>query len=431
MIFKAKGKIQYKSIFISGYKELAHKDDEQAEQADVRVIASTEDTDRDMEIIKQDGLDLTQFIKNPVILFAHNYQAPPIGKAIKAEITERGLQIDIKFASEKANPLAQQVKQLMKEGILKAVSIGFIPKERDANDPKIITSAEILELSIVPVPSNPNALALAVEKGFAKELFRPLKKKKKAGHTDDKPKKPKGEHIPQCDVDDPLFDADKCAELTAAQEERDGKDTKLAHGRVEQAIEQVTAAPDFEGKEDILKLLNEVMEMLPSTEDDEKAKQEATETQTLILSKSRFETVEEARNWIRDNDFKDEKLDETDESWRFRQFPPGDCQDDSFRTIELTEGVSAVICRPKEGKSMCSILEIDISSPKKRGTGKKEPSKQGGKEERSEQDAFITVEFSEKELTELRDLRRRTLRSYKRDELILSLTKKLSARNAK
>lgn len=58
---------------------------------------------------------------------------------------------------------AQVVRQLYDEGIMKTVSVGFIPRERDAKNSKIITKAELLELSFVPVPANPNALSLQKE----------------------------------------------------------------------------------------------------------------------------------------------------------------------------------------------------------------------------------------------------------------------------
>ena len=60
---------------------------------------------------------------------------------------------------------------------MKTVSVGFIAKKRDPNNPKIITEAELLELSFVPVPCNPNALSLnkemldaMIEKGLIKEV---------------------------------------------------------------------------------------------------------------------------------------------------------------------------------------------------------------------------------------------------------------------
>ena len=44
--------------------------------------------------------------------------------------------------------------------MVKTVSVWFIPKSRDESNKRIITSAELLELSFVAVPCNPNALSL-------------------------------------------------------------------------------------------------------------------------------------------------------------------------------------------------------------------------------------------------------------------------------
>ncbi len=80
---------------------------------------------------------------------------------------------------------------------------------------------------------------------------------------------------------------------------------------------------------------------------------EPKDVQTVICSKERFSTVEEARSWIRENTpFRTDKVDVTEDSYRFRQFDPGDCKDNSQRTIELTRGVKAVICSKKEGRTV-------------------------------------------------------------------------------
>lgn len=81
-------------------------------------------------------------------------------------------------------------------------------------------------------------------------------------------------------------------------------------------------------------------------------KQDPTTVQTVILSKERFETKEEANAWIKENDFiiKEEAPDETENSWRYRQREPEEFEEGSFRTIELTDGVKAVIGHLKERK---------------------------------------------------------------------------------
>ena len=75
---------------------------------------------------------------------------------------------------------------------------------------------------------------------------------------------------------------------------------------------------------------------------------ETTEVQTIICSKEKFKTQEEAATWCKEHDFKADKADETENSYRFRQFEPSACQDDTERTIDITEGVQAVICKPKK-----------------------------------------------------------------------------------
>lgn len=69
--------------------------------------------------------------------------------------------------------------------------------------------------------------------------------------------------------------------------------------------------------------------------------------QTYILSKERFETKSEADKWMDDNDVPRPKVDETETSFRYRQFPPDQCQENSQRTTSITDGVQIVGCRLK------------------------------------------------------------------------------------
>ena len=69
--------------------------------------------------------------------------------------------------------------------------------------------------------------------------------------------------------------------------------------------------------------------------------------QTYILSKERFETQAEANKWMDENDVPRPKVDETEGSFRYRQFPPDRCQEGSERTTSITDGVQIVGCRLK------------------------------------------------------------------------------------
>lgn len=150
-------------------------------------LISTGGMDRQRESLDPDGVDMRNYKKNPVVLWAHDYSQLPIGKALWVKKEGNGIVAKIKFASHE---LAQEVKQLYTDGIMKAFSVGFIPKEyedatdKDWNDPKkprrTYKSWELLEFSAVPVPANPEALALAFSKGlikseFLKSAFDPIK----------------------------------------------------------------------------------------------------------------------------------------------------------------------------------------------------------------------------------------------------------------
>ena len=139
------------------------------EERTIEVIASTKARDRDNDTINPEGWDLSDYEKNPVILWAHDYSEPPIGKAIDNWIQDGQLRQKIKFAPKEANPFAEQVYQLYKGGFLNAVSVGFDPKEWDWSDEEEgnidFEQQVLLETSAVPVPSNPEALQVAGKEG--------------------------------------------------------------------------------------------------------------------------------------------------------------------------------------------------------------------------------------------------------------------------
>jgi uracil-DNA glycosylase len=85
---------------------------------------------------------------------------------------------------------------------------------------------------------------------------------------------------------------------------------------------------------------------------------EATQIQTLIFDKEFFGTADEAKRWARDHDFKAPKVDETGDSYRLRQKEPGRFREGTFRTITLTEGVKAVIARPKDKSEKDYMIEV-------------------------------------------------------------------------
>ena len=135
----------------------------------IRFIISDGSLDRDRDTINVQGWNLTNFVKNPVVLWAHQHHSVPIGKGANIGVEDDALMADAIFVGADIMPFADMVFQLYKGGFMNAVSVGFLPDERvfseDQGGIKFLTQ-ELLEFSAVPVPANPNALQVARSGGI-------------------------------------------------------------------------------------------------------------------------------------------------------------------------------------------------------------------------------------------------------------------------
>lgn len=133
------------------------------EKREADFVASTAGVDRYDEIVEQNWR-LDAFLKNPVILYAHNSRELPIGQATRVEMVDGQLECTIKFLTEDANPLAEKVWRCLQQKALRAVSVGFMPNEyrwemRDGHEVLVLSDNELREISVVPIPGNADALA--------------------------------------------------------------------------------------------------------------------------------------------------------------------------------------------------------------------------------------------------------------------------------
>jgi HK97 family phage prohead protease len=136
---------------------------------DIRV--SDETLDRYGEIITASGWRLENYRNNPVIQNAHQYGDVifTLGKAIHTEVVGSALVQRWEFAVE-ANPCARIAYGLYRGGFLNSASVGFIPMRWENGNEKTAWSRkyleqELLEVSAVGIPANPNALMLALKAG--------------------------------------------------------------------------------------------------------------------------------------------------------------------------------------------------------------------------------------------------------------------------
>jgi HK97 family phage prohead protease len=130
-------------------------------------VASTEHEDRDKDIVRQSGWKLTNFRKNPVMPWMHNYYGIPIARSLKTWVDETNkdnprLLIKPKFDSEDDDSM--KVFNKYKNGFLTSFSVGFRGIKFDYRDDedkwwggREFTEQELLEVSCVSVPANPHA----------------------------------------------------------------------------------------------------------------------------------------------------------------------------------------------------------------------------------------------------------------------------------
>jgi uncharacterized protein len=131
-------------------------------------IASNETKDRMGDVIKADGWALNSFKKNPVLLFAHQYNIPPIGVAKNIKIEGNKLTFEPVFHN--ITQLAREIKAMFESDppIMRAFSVGFLPLKFNEDDFHIIEKQELLEISAVPVPANQDAL-ISISKSLKPE----------------------------------------------------------------------------------------------------------------------------------------------------------------------------------------------------------------------------------------------------------------------
>jgi HK97 family phage prohead protease/HK97 family phage major capsid protein len=133
------------SVYISGY-------------------ASTNDTDRQGDVVPTNVWEkgIANYLKNPVILAYHDH-SEPVGRMVEHKIDAKGLWIKARISTA-----AEEVYNLVKDGVLTAFSIGFRIIDAEYNAAAelfVVKELELHEISVVSVPANQNTL-FSLSKAF-------------------------------------------------------------------------------------------------------------------------------------------------------------------------------------------------------------------------------------------------------------------------
>lgn len=148
----------------------------------ITFVASDGTRDSAGTVLNVDGWKLDRFNSNGIIGYQHKVYGGwddtdnpdnVIGKGY-AYVKDGQLLVDVEFEPAEINELAEKIYQKLLFGSLKAVSVGFMPvgkgqwgKDEESLDGKNPTyyyaGQELLEVSVVNIPANPNALKKGLE----------------------------------------------------------------------------------------------------------------------------------------------------------------------------------------------------------------------------------------------------------------------------
>jgi len=239
----------------------------------IKGLASTNAVDRAGDVINHDAWiqknGLENYKTNPIVLFNHDYNKP-IGRATSLEVTENGLEFGARISKSSG-----EIKDLIKDGVLGAFSVGFRVKDADYNketDGYTIKDAELFEVSVVSVPCNQGAM-FSVSKSFdSMDEYNEWKthfnnneaQNTSAPQAEDKTsqqetKMSNDTKIPEANIDLKAF-AEEVAKSTAAKiamQQAETKAKELADAE-EKAVQLEVETAEKEAKQDEVKTIVEV-----------------------------------------------------------------------------------------------------------------------------------------------------------------------------
>ena len=132
-------------------------------------IASSNRQDRYGDIIEQEW-ELTDFWRNPTLLWGHNSFNLPVGWVREFSPSEDRSQsiARVEFAPAGHDEFVDKLVRAVNLRLVRAVSVGFIPLEvEDILDPRgrwdgyHFLRNQLIELSVCTIPANPDALNVA------------------------------------------------------------------------------------------------------------------------------------------------------------------------------------------------------------------------------------------------------------------------------
>jgi len=164
-------KMQHKNV-------IANMDADDSARTFVATI-TTNSIDRDGEILLPEGMDATDFTRNPVVFWNHDYDRP-IGTAMELRRHRTSWTAKAKLATRPDTHVGEwfpdTVYGFLKQNVVRGVSVGFQPIESRKPSKKdietfgdgvhrVFSKWKLLEFSVTPMQSNQDAMVEMVKSG--------------------------------------------------------------------------------------------------------------------------------------------------------------------------------------------------------------------------------------------------------------------------
>lgn len=185
------------------------------------ILISTDRLDRDRDTINQLGWRINDYMKNPVVMWSHDYHGftpaggVPIGATSKLAVDAQGLIATFNFRKPaNEHDFVNVIRTAWDQEVLRAASVGFNPIERAENEAGGIAFnvQDLLEWSICAIPANADALRRSFESALKAAGMDALLKIKSAKDASHEP------HTEPTTDDPSAATTDDDIELTAEQE---------------------------------------------------------------------------------------------------------------------------------------------------------------------------------------------------------------------
>jgi HK97 family phage prohead protease len=307
-------------------------------------VISVQLQDRDGDVVMCRGCQLDNYKRNPVVLLSHDSARVPIGRAmdragrLAIQIEDNRILGTCYF--DEGDPDAMYLYGKVVRGFLRATSIGFVPIEaerlQEAGNAAfagwLFRKWELLEFSLVSVPSNPLAVLL-------NDL--------KTAHISDslrkslEPLTSSGRHS---------VNGFSAPDLTQQLEALSAIDAQVREKIA--GTKQMTEGSAADGGA----LVEEEHKDNPSSD-----------IARWIFDREQFPSEADAEKWLEANGYDAEATAgdiHGQNAWVFINFAADECVPDSMRQEELADGVRAMVCQRKVEQAKPEIRDMSDAAVK-------------------------------------------------------------------